>query len=155
MASLVNTLNSYWLWREISEKLHLSNPSYKYWKNTPNIKLNNKYIFLKKGTLPEKYSYIEKELTDLSGYIPVNFAADQLHVNNRVFTSEKMRMHNKFEYKYVQDIKFVNMKRFFSEHGIKHTRHSFFQMGKMKDLEITIDSRLYRLSDDYAIVVDD
>lgn len=155
MSSLVNTLNSYWLWREISHKLHLSNPSYKYWKNTPNIKLNNKYIFLKKNTLPEKYSFIENQLTDLSGYIPVNFAADQLHVNNHLFTYEKMRMYNKFEYKYVQDIKFVNIKRFFSEYGIKHTKHSLFQLAKMKDLEITIESRLYRLPDDYGIIVYD
>ena len=71
MSHLPNTLNSFWLWREISIKLGVSNPAYKYWKNTPNLKLNNKYIFLQKETLPAKHSYIEERLTDLSGHLPI------------------------------------------------------------------------------------
>jgi len=152
---LVNTLNSYWLWKEVSSKLQISNPSYKYWKNTPHIKLNNKYIFIKKGTLPEKYAFIEKELTPLNGYLPVNFAADKLHIDSRNFTSEKMRLYSNFEYKYVCDIKFVNIRRFFNEYGIKYTKNSFFELGKINNLEITLESQFYRLNDDYGLVVYD
>ena len=36
MSYLPNTLNSFWLWKEVSSKLGVSNPAYKYWKNTPN-----------------------------------------------------------------------------------------------------------------------
>ena len=54
MSYLPNTLNSFWLWKEVSAKLGVSNPAYKYWKNTLNMKLNNKYVFIQKETLNKK-----------------------------------------------------------------------------------------------------
>ncbi|MBT5935372.1 hypothetical protein [Sulfurimonas sp.] len=155
MANLPSTLNSFWLWREVSAKLGVSNPAYKYWKNTPNLKLNNKYVFVKKETLPPKYLHIEDVLTDLSGHLPIKFASDQLHVNEHIFSYEKMKLHKEFEYKFVQDVKFVNIKKFFRENGIKVTKDSLVQLGKMKDLEFTSESTFYKLKDDYGIVVYD
>ncbi len=46
MSHLPSTLNFFWLWREISYKLGISNKAYKYWTNTRSLKFNNKYIFL-------------------------------------------------------------------------------------------------------------
>ena len=89
MSYLPNTLNSSWLWREVSSKLGVSNPAYKYWKNTPNMKLNNKYVFIQKETLPQKYEHVEPILTDLSGFLPIKFASDQLHVNEHVFLTKR------------------------------------------------------------------
>ena len=155
MANLPSTLNSFWLWREVSSKLGVSNPAYKYWKNTPNLQLNNKYIFVKKETLPSKHQHIEERLTDLSGHLPIKFASDQLHVNEHIFSYEKMKLHKEFEYKFVEDVKFVNIKKFFRENGIKVTRDSLVQLGKMKDLEFTAESTFYKLKDDYGIVVYD
>lgn len=153
MPHLLNRLNSFWLWREISSKLGVSNPAYRYWKDTPNIKLNNKYVFLKKDTLPPKHLHVQESLTDLSGHLPIKYASDQLHVNEHLFSCNKMRLHREFEYKFVEDIKFVNIKKFFRENGIRVNKDSLVQLGKLKDLEITIDSTFYRLKDDYAIVV--
>ncbi len=153
MSYLPNTLNSFWLWREVSSKLGVSNPAYKYWKNTPNLKLNNKYIFIQKETLPEKYEYIEPVLTDLSGHLPIKFASDRLHVNEHIFSYEKMKLYKEFEYKYVQDVKFVNIKKFFRENGIKVSKNSIVQLGKMKDLELAGSSAFYNLKNDYGIVV--
>jgi len=153
MSRLPDTLNSYWLWKEISSKLHLSNPLYKYWKQTPNIKLNNKYIFLQKNRLPQKHAFIEAQLTDLSGYLPIRYASDRLHIDSHIFSSDKMRLYNQFEYKYVEDLKFVNLRRFFTEYGIKPEKNSIFHLGRLKDLEITADSMFYRLRDDYGLVV--
>ncbi len=153
MSHLPSTLNSFWLWREVSSKLGVSNPAYKYWKNTPNIKLNNKYIFIQKETLPQKYEHIEQILTDLSGYLPIKFASDQLHVNEHIFSYEKMRLHKEFEYKFVEDIKFVNIKKFFRENGIKVSKNSIVQLGKLKDLELDVNATFYNLKNDYAIVV--
>jgi len=155
MSHLPSTLNSFWLWREVSSKLGVSNPAYKYWKNTPNIKLNNKYIFIQKETLPQKHLHIEDILTDLSGHLPIKFASDQLHVNEHLFSSDKMKLHKEFEYKFVEDVKFVNIKKFFRENGIKVTKNSLLQLGKMKDLEFSAESTFYRLKDDYGIVVYD
>jgi len=155
MSHLPSTLNSFWLWREVSSKLGVSNPAYKYWRNTPNMKLNNKYIFIQKERLPSKYLYIEEILTDLSGHLPIKFASDQLHVNEHLFSSDKMKLHKEFEYKFVEDVKFVNIKKFFRENGIKVTKNSLIQLAKMKDLEFTSDSTFYRLKDDYGIVVYD
>lgn len=155
MSHLPSTLNSFWLWREISSKLGVSNPAYKYWKSTQSLKLNNKYIFLKKETLPSKHMHIEEILTDLSGHLPIKYASDQLHVNERLFSSDKMKLHREFEYKFVEDVKFVNIKKFFRENGIKVTKNSLVQLGKLKDLEISVDSTFYRLKDDYAVVVYD
>ncbi len=155
MSNLPSTLNSFWLWREVSSKLGVSNPAYKYWKNTPNMKLNNKYVFIQKETLPPKHLHIEEILTDLSGHLPIKFASDQLHVNEHLFSSEKMRLHKEFEYKFVEDVKFVNIKKFFRENGIKVTKNSLVQLGKMRDLEFSIDSTFYRLKDDYGVVVYD
>jgi len=155
MSHLPSTLNSFWLWREVSSKLGVSNPAYKYWKNTPNMKLNNKYIFIQKETLPSKHLHIEEILTDLSGHLPIKFASDQLHVNEHLFSSDKMKLHKEFEYKFVEDVKFVNIKKFFRENGIKVTKNSLVQLGKMKDLEFSVDSTFYRLKDDYGIVVYD
>ena len=110
MSPLPNILNSYWLWREVREKLDVSNPLYKYWKDTPNIKLNNKYVFVQKKALPEKYSYVEPILTDLSGYLPIRYASDRLHVSEHIFNYDKMKLYKEFEYKYGHDVKFVNIK---------------------------------------------
>jgi len=155
MSHLPSTLNSFWLWREVSSKLGVSNPAYKYWKNTPNMKLNNKYIFIQKETLPPKHLHIEEILTDLSGHLPIKFASDQLHVSEHLFSSDKMKLHKEFEYKFVEDVKFVNIKKFFRENGIKVTKNSLVQLAKMKDLEFSAESTFYRLKDDYGIVVYD
>lgn len=155
MSHIPNTLNSFWLWREISKKLGVSNPAYKYWKNTPNLKLNNKYIFLRKETLPQKYEYVEPLLTDLTGHLPIKYASDKLHVNEHLFSNDKMKLHKEFEYKFVEDVKFVNIKKFFRENGIKVSKNSIVQLGKMKDLDLCGSSSFYNLKNDYGIVVYD
>ncbi len=155
MSHLPSTLNSFWLWREISSKLGVSNPAYKYWKNTLSLKLNNKYVFLKKDTLPQKHLHIQEILTDLSGHLPIKFASDQLHVNEHLFSSDKMKLHKEFEYKFVEDVKFVNIRKFFRENGIRVGKNSLVQLGKLRDLEFTPESTFYRLKDDYAVVVYD
>lgn len=153
MSSLATKLNSFWLWREVSKKLGVSNPAYKYWKSTPSIKLNNKYVFIKKDTLPQKHLHVQEILTDLSGHLPIKYASDQLHVSEHLFSYEKMRLHKEFEYKFVEDVKFVNIRKFFKENGIFVPKDSLVQLGKIKDLEITPSSRFYRLKDDYGVVV--
>ncbi len=153
MSHLPNTLNAYWLWREISSKLGVSNPAYKYWKQTVTLKLNNKYVFLQKETLPQKYEHVETHLTDLSGYLPIKFASDQLHVNEHIFSYDKMRLYKEFEYKYVQDVKFVNIKKFFRENGIKVQKNSLIHLGKIKELDLSANCTFYNLKNDYAIVV--
>ena len=153
MSYLPNTLNSFWLWREVYQKLGISNPAYKYWKNTPNLKLNNKYVFIQKDTLPEKYEYVEPVLTDLSGHLPIKYASDRLHVNEHIFSYEKMKLYKEFEYKYVQDVKFVNIKKFFRENGIKIGKNSIVQLGKLKELDLAGSSAFYNLKNDYGIVV--
>ena len=153
MSHLPNTLNSFWLWREVSSKLGVSNPAYKYWKNTPNIKLNNKYVFIQKKSLPPKHEYIESILTDLSGYLPIKFASDQLHINEHIFSYEKMKLYKEFDYKFVEDIKFVNIRKFFRENGIVIPKNSVVQLGKIKDLEFDVTSTFYNLKNDYGIMV--
>ena len=153
MSYLPNTLNSFWLWREVCAKLGISNPAYKYWKDTPNLKLNNKYVFVQKNKLPQKHEHIQEILTDLSGHLPIKFASDQLHVNEHLFSYNKMKLHKEFEYKFVEDIKFVNIKKFFRENGIIVSKNSMVHLGKMKDLEFTADSTFYNLKNDYGIVV--
>jgi len=155
MSHLPSTLNSFWLWREVSSKLGVSNPAYKYWKNTPNMKLNNKYIFIQKETLPQKHEHVESILTDLSGFLPIKFASDQLHVNEHIFSYEKMKLYKEFDYKFVEDVKFVNIRKFFRENGIKVGKNSIIQLGKMKDLEFDVNSTFYNLKNDYGIVVYD
>jgi len=66
-----------------------------------------------------------------------------------------MKLHKEFEYKFVEDVKFVNIKKFFRENGITVTKNSLVQLGKLKDLELSVDSTFYRLKDDYAVVVYD
>ncbi len=153
MSSLPNKLDSYWLWKEVRSHLGLSNPSYKYWRDTPHIKLNNKYVFVKKHTLPKKYAYVEEILTDLSGYLPTKYAADALHVNEHVFSYPKMRLYKEFEYKYVEDVKFVNIRKFFLQNSITVPNGSIVHLGRLKDLEISEDSTFYNLDNGYGIVV--
>lgn len=155
MSHLPNTLNSFWLWREVSKKLGVSNPAYKYWKDTPNMKLNNKYVFIQKETLPKKHEYVEEILTDLSGHLPIKYASDQLHTNEHLFSSEKMKLHKEFEYKFVEDVKFVNIRKFFRENGIRVNRNSLIHLGKIKDLDLIGSSAFYNLKNDYGIVVYD
>jgi hypothetical protein len=153
MSNLPNTLNSYWLWREVSSKLGVSNPAYKYWNSTPNLKLNNKYLFIQKNSLPQKYEHVEKILTDLSGHLPIKYASDRLHMSEHMFSSDRMKLHREFEYKFVADVKFVNIKKFFTEFGIKVDKNSIVQLGKIKDLELTANSTFYNLKNDYGLVV--
>jgi hypothetical protein len=153
VSHIPNTLNSFWLWREVYSKLGISNPAYKYWKNTPNIKLNNKYVFIQKKMLPPKHTYIEPVLTDLSGYLPIKFASDQLHINEHIFSYEKMKLYKEFDYKFVEDVKFVNIRKFFRENGIQVAKNSIVQLGKIKDLEFDATSTFYNLKNDYGIVV--
>jgi len=155
VSHLPNTLNSFWLWKEVYAKLGISNPAYKYWKNTPNLKLNNKYIFIQKKMLPKKHEYVEEILTDLSGYLPIKYASDKLHVNEHLFVSDTMKLHTAFEYKFVEDIKFVNVRKFFREYGIKIGKNSLVQLGRMRDLEISTEATFYNLKNDYGLVVYD
>ena len=153
VSSLPNKLNDYWLWKEIRRKLGVSNPLYKYWQDTPNMKLNNKYIFLKKHTLPAKYLHVEENLTDLSGYLPTKYAADALHLNEHVFNYDKMRLHKEFEYRYIEEIKFVNIRKFFTENGIVVPKGAVVHLGKLKELVIDEASVFYNLKNDYGIVI--
>ncbi len=153
MSALPDKLNDFWLWKEISQKLNLSNPTYKYWNTTKHIKLNNKYIFLQKNTLPLKYAFVEENLTDLSGLLPVRFAADSLGINEHIFTYEKMSLYKAFEFRYICGIKFVNLKKFFIENGIEAGKDSVIHLGKIKNLEINENSRFYNIDNNYGIVV--
>ncbi len=154
MSSLIHhTLNDYWLWKEIRTKLGVSNPAYRYWREARDLKLNNKYVFLQKQSLPERYRHIETELTDLSGFLPTRYASDVLHTDDHIFTYDRMKLHGSFEYKYVEDVKFVNLKRFFAEHGIRVQKGSMLHLGRLQELEVTPDSLFYRITDDYGVVV--
>jgi len=65
MANLPSTLNSFWLWYEVSSKFGVSNPAYNYWKNTSNMKFNDKYVVIQKETL-----------ADPSSHLPIQFVKD-------------------------------------------------------------------------------
>ena len=154
MSVFYNVLNKQWLYKEVYTKLGLSAPAYKYWNSTPSLKLN-RYLFLEKGCLPQKYAYIEEELTSLSGYLPTQYASTQLNMDNHIFNFKKMRLYSKFEYKFVNDIKFVNMKRFFLEHGIRVNKKSMIRLGRLDELPIFPNSTFYRIDDNYGVVVYD
>lgn len=154
MSALYSTLDKHWLWKEVYTKLAISSPAYQYWNDTRHIKLN-RYVFLEKQTLPSKYAHIEEDLTDLGGYLPTQYAATQLGIDSHIFAYKKMRLYNQFEYKFVNDIKFVNLKRFFLENGIKIGKKSYVHLARLDELVITADSRFYRIDDNYGVVVYD
>ena len=154
MSAFYNILDKQWLYKEVYTKLGLSAPAYKYWNSTPSLKLN-RYLFLEKETLPEKYTYIEDDLTNLSGFLPTQYASTQLNMDNHIFNFKKMRLYNKFEYKFVNDIKFVNMRRFFLEHNIRVNRESMIRLGRLDELPIFPNSTFYRIDDNYGVVVYD
>ena len=149
-----NILDKHWLWKEVREHLGLSNPAYTFWSSTPHIKLG-RYIFLQKNSLPEKYAQVEPILTDLSGYLPTQYAAGMLGADVHIFNTKQMRLHKCFEYKFVCDVKFVNIRRFFLENQIQVGRHSIIQLDRLERLEITPDCRFYRIDDKYGVVVYD
>jgi len=155
MSLLYSKLDTYWLWKEIAARLGVSNPTYKYWPDAQSLQLNNKYLFLKQHTLPERYTYIEPELTSLAGYLPVRYASDQLHIDPHTFTSAKMALNRHFEYRFVENVKFVNLRRFFKEHGIELKRRSTVQMGRIGELDFAPTSTFYKINDRYGVVVDD
>jgi len=64
-----------------------------------------------------------------------------------------MKLYKEFEYKFVEDIKFVNIKKFFRENGINVSKNSIIQLGKIKDLDLSADATFYNLKNDYGIVV--
>jgi hypothetical protein len=132
----------------------LSNPAYQSWKETPHIKVG-RYVFLQKGCLPERYAAIERELTDLSGYLPVQYAAGMLGADAHIFNTKQMRLHDRFEYKFVSEIKFVNIRRFFVEHGIRPGSGSTILLDRLDRLYITPQCRFYRIDDHYGVVVYD
>lgn len=154
MSALYSRLDRHWLWKEIYTKLSLTSPAYAYWNDTRHIKLN-RYVFIEKETLPERYAHIQDYLTDLSGYLPTQYAATQLGIDSHVFGYKKMRLHSRFEYKFVNGIKFVNLKRFFVENGIRLNKGSYVHLASLDDLIITADCRFYRIDDHYGVVVYD
>jgi hypothetical protein len=154
MSAFYSILDKHWLWKEVYTKLSLSSPAYSYWNESRHIKLN-RYVFIEKNTLPEKYAHIQEDLTDLTGYLPTQYAATQLGIDSHIFGYKKMRLYNQFEYKFVNDIKFVNLKRFFLENGIKINKSSYVHLARLNDLIITADSRFYRFDDNYGVVVYD
>lgn len=153
MKNFYNILDDYWLWREINKKLQVSNPAYKYWSGCKSIKLGKRHIFIKKETLPQKYIWIEPHLTKLGGYLPTQYASDMLNTDSHIFNYKRMSLYSSFEYKFVDDIKFVNIKRFFLENNIKISRTSYIQLAPINKLFITEDSTFYRINDHYGLVV--
>ncbi|MDD5118097.1 MAG: hypothetical protein PHP90_05850 [Sulfuricurvum sp.] len=154
MSSFYSILDKHWLWKEVYTKLSISSPAYSYWNDSRHIKLN-RYVFIEKNTLPAKYAHIQNDLTDLSGYLPTQYAATQMGIDSHIFGYKKMKLYNQFEYKFVNDIKFVNLKRFFLENGIKVDKNSYVHLARLNDLIITADSRFYRIDDNYGVVVYD
>ncbi len=154
MAAFYNLLDKHWLWKEMRTKLDLSNPAYTYWKETNHLKLN-RYVFIEKKSIPARYDFIQPILTDLSGYLPTQYASQQLGVDSHIFNTKQMHLHSKFEYKFVENVKFVNIKRFFQDNGIAVNKNSFIQVDKLKNLEFTADSQFYRIDDDYGVLVFD
>ncbi|MDD5717895.1 MAG: hypothetical protein PHW64_08890 [Sulfuricurvum sp.] len=154
MSAFYSILDKHWLWKEVYTKLSLSSPAYSYWNESRHIKLN-RYVFIEKGTLPSKYAHIQENLTDLSGYLPTQYAATQLGIDSHIFGYKKMKLYSQFEYKFVNEIKFVNLKRFFLENGIKIDKNSYVHLARLNDLIITPDSRFYRIDDHYGVVVYD
>lgn len=154
MSSLISTLDNYWLYKEIYTKLNLTPPVYKSWQETSILKLN-RFLFIEKETLPKRYRYIEQSLTDIGGYLPTSYASQMLNADNHIFSYKKMRLYSNFEYKYIDGIKFVNLKRFFSEHNIKVSQNSTVNLGRLDELIITPNSRFYSIDSDYGVVVYD
>jgi len=154
MSEFYSILNKHWLWKEMRSKLNLSNPAYSYWKESHHIKLN-RYVFIQKDTIPERFTHVQEDLTDLTGYLPIQYASSQLNVDAHVFNYKMMRLHNRFEYKFVENIKFVNIRRFFKEHAIEVNKNSTLQLGKLNELCILPNSKFYRIDDDYGVVVYD
>lgn len=154
MSALYSQLDRHWLWKEIADKLSLSSPAYSYWNESRHLKLG-RYVFLEKNTLPTKYAHIESDLTDLSGYLPSQYAASQLGIDSHIFGYKKMRLYSRFEYRFVHGVKFVNLKRFFVEHGIKIGKSSYVRLARLDDLIITPDCRFYGIDDHYGVVVYD
>lgn len=151
MSAFYNLLEHQWLYKEIYTKLSLSAPAYRYWQ-TPMLKLN-RYLFLQKGSLPERYSHIESELTDLAGYLPTQYASQQMGMDSHIFNYKKMRLYGRFEYKFVGDVKFVNLRRFFLEHNIRIKKESIVRIGRIDELVILSDATFYRIDDQYGVVV--
>ena len=154
MSAFYNILDHHWLWKEIRTKLDLSNPAYSYWPEVRHLKLN-RYVFIEAQTLPQRFEHVEAILTDLSGYLPTQYASMHLGLDPHTFNYKQMKLNSKFEYKFVENIKFVNVKRFFLEHGIYVKKNALVQIGKLKNLDIDINTRFYRLDDDYGVVVYD
>lgn len=155
MAPFYSVLDKYWLWKEIQTKLDVSNPTYKYWKESEAIRLGRRYLFIKKETIPEKYAWVENSLTLLNGYLPTQYASEMLNADSHIFNYKRMSLYNDFEYKFVEQVKFVNIKRFFLENNIKITKDNYIQLAPINKLHITEDSVFYRINDYYGLVVYD
>ena len=154
MSAFYNILHNHTLWNEMRTLLNLSNPAYTYWQDTNVIKLS-RYLFLDNDTIPERYLHIVESTSDLSGYLPTRYAADQLNIDTHIFNTKQMRLNTHFEYKFVQGVKFVNIKRFFTEHGIVVNKNSLVSLSKLESAIILPNSRLYTIDAKYAVVVYD
>jgi len=154
MSAFYNILDKHSLWSEVRTLLELSNPAYTYWNDTNHIKLN-RYVFIENKTIPQKYLHVLDKTSDLSGYLPVGYASDYLNVDSHIFNTKQMRLYNQFEYKFVNGVKFVNIKRFFLEHSIEVKGSSLVNLTKLEEATILPNSRLYNIDGKYAVVVYD
>ena len=154
MSLFYNILDNHTLWSEMRSLLKLSNPAYTYWRETAHIKLN-RYVFLDNRTIPIRYKDVLSSTSNLSGYLPISYAADQLNIDTHIFNTKQMRLHAKFEYKFVQGVKFVNIRRFFIEHGIALHRYSTLALSRYDDAVILPNSTLYNIDEKYVLVVYD
>ncbi len=154
MSAFYNILDKHTLWSEMRELLELSNPAYSYWDETNHIKLN-RYVFIENKTIPQKYLHVLNDTSDLSGYLPVSYASSQLNIDSHIFNTKQMRLHNTFEYKFVNGIKFVNIKRFFLEYAIEVKKDSLISLVKMEEATILPNSTLYNIDGKYVVVVYD
>jgi len=153
LKNFYNILDNYWLWKEINTKLGVSNPAYRYWRECESLKLGRRHVFIRKRTLPQKHIWIEPSLTKLGGYLPTQYASNMLNADSHIFNYKRMALHSSFEYKFVNEIKFVNIKRFFLENDIRIKQGSYMQLAPLHKLHITEDSTFYRINDYYGLVV--
>jgi hypothetical protein len=133
-------------------KLDLSHTAYCAWKNTNTLKLD-RFVFIEKKTMPDRFLFISPKLTDLFGYLPIQYAASQINVTPHVFNFTGMKLHSQFEYRFVDGVKFVNIHRFFKENGIVVNPRESVSVGKLDSLIITPNCRFYGLNNDYGVVV--
>ncbi len=123
------TLDNYVLSKELMKLAGISSNAFRYWKDCIATKYyKSRVIFIHKKFIHKKYEHLIDKCTNLKGYTQSSSFCRYTNLSPSHLTkSNQSKIYNILDIKTIDDIKFVNLKKFLSDHNLDYSHTIYIE----------------------------